>query len=41
MILGQIGVGSTDEDVLTDYPQLGREGVPHGLRYAVWLAKSA
>ena len=39
MIVGQIGVGRTIEEVLTDYPYLEPEDVPQALRYAAWLAE--
>ncbi len=34
MIVGQIGAGSSIEDVLRDYPYLEREDVLQALRYA-------
>jgi uncharacterized protein (DUF433 family) len=39
MIVGQIGVGHTIEQVLTDFPYLEREDVLQALRYAAWLAE--
>ena len=36
MIVGQIGAGRTIEDLLEDYPYLGREDVMQALRYAAW-----
>jgi transposase/uncharacterized protein (DUF433 family) len=39
MIVGQIGVGRTIENVLTDYPYLEREDVLQALRDAAWLAE--
>ena len=39
MIVGQIGVGRTIDDVLADYPYLEREDVLQALRYAAWLAE--
>jgi len=34
MIVGQIGIGRTIENVLADYPYLEREDVLQALRYA-------
>lgn len=39
MVVGQIGVGRTVEQVLSDYPYLGREDVLQALRYAAWRAE--
>ncbi len=36
MIVGQIGVGRTIEDLLEDYPYLEREDVMQALRCAAW-----
>ncbi|KJV06135.1 DUF433 domain-containing protein [Methylocucumis oryzae] len=39
MIVGQIGVGHSVEEVLADYPYLEREDIMQALRYAAWLAE--
>ncbi len=39
MIVGQIGVGHSIEEILADYPYLEREDVLQALRYAAWLAE--
>jgi len=39
MIVGQIGVGHTVEEVLADFPYLEREDVMQALRYAAWRAE--
>jgi uncharacterized protein (DUF433 family) len=39
MIVGQIGAGRTVDDVLSDYPYLGREDILEALRYAAWRAQ--
>ena len=39
MIVGQIGAGSSIEQVLADYPYLEREDVLQALRYAAWRAE--
>jgi len=39
MIVGQIGVGRTIEEILTDYSYLEREDILQALRYAAWLAE--
>lgn len=39
MIVGQIGAGQSIDDLLADYPYLGREDVLQALRYAAWLAE--
>lgn len=36
MIVGQIGVARTIEDVLADFPYLEREDILQALRYAAW-----
>lgn len=36
MIVGQIGVGRTVEEILADYPYLEREDILQALRYAAW-----
>jgi len=39
MIVGQIGVGHSVEDILADYPYLEREDIIQALRYATWRAE--
>ncbi len=39
MIVGQIGVGRSVDDLLEDYPYLEREDIFAALRYAAWLAQ--
>jgi len=39
MIVGQIGTGSTIDQLLADYPYLEREDVLEALRYAAWRAQ--
>lgn len=39
MIVGQIGVGHTIEQILADYPYLEREDIMQALRYAAWRAE--
>jgi uncharacterized protein (DUF433 family) len=39
MIVGQIGAGRTIDELLADYPYLGREDVLEALRYAAWRAQ--
>ena len=39
MIVGQIGVGQTIDDLLADYPYLEREDIMQALRYAAWRAE--
>ena len=36
MIVGQIGVGHSIEEILADYPYLEREDIMQALRYAAW-----
>jgi len=36
MIVGQIGSGTSIEELLADYPYLEREDVLQALRYAAW-----
>jgi uncharacterized protein (DUF433 family) len=38
MIVGQIGSGTTVDELLDAYPYLEREDVLQALRYAAWLA---
>lgn len=39
MIVGQIGVGRSIDDLLADYPYLEREDILQALRYAAWRAE--
>ena len=39
MVVGQIGVGHSFEEILTDYPYLEREDIMQALRYAAWRAE--
>jgi uncharacterized protein (DUF433 family) len=39
MIVTQIGLGRTIEDVLVDYPYLIRTDVLQALQYAAWLSE--
>ena len=39
MIVSQIGVGHTIEQLLADYPYLEREDIMQALRYAAWRAE--
>jgi uncharacterized protein (DUF433 family) len=36
MIVGQIGVGQTIDDILAAYPYLEREDILEAARYAAW-----
>ena len=36
MILGQIGAGRTNAEILADYPYLEAEDFSQALRYAAW-----
>jgi len=38
MIVGQIGSGTSVDELLAAYPYLEREDVLQALRYAAWLA---
>lgn len=38
MVVGQIGVGHSVDEVLADYPYLEREDIMQALRYAAWRA---
>jgi uncharacterized protein (DUF433 family) len=38
MIVGQLGSGTTVDELLDAYPYLEREDVMQALRYAAWLA---
>ena len=39
MIVGQIGSGSSVDEVLSDYPYLEREDILQALRYAAWRSQ--
>jgi uncharacterized protein (DUF433 family) len=39
MIVGQVGVGHTIDEILADYPYLEREDILQALRYAAWRAE--
>jgi uncharacterized protein (DUF433 family) len=39
MIVGQIGVGRSVNELLVDYPYLEREDIMQALRYAAWRAE--
>ena len=39
MIVGQVGAGRTVDEILLDYPYLGREDIMQALRYAAWRAE--
>jgi uncharacterized protein (DUF433 family) len=39
MVVGQIGVGHSVEEVLTDFPYLEREDILQALRYAAWRSE--
>lgn len=39
MIVGEIGAGTSIEDLLADYPYLEREDVLQALRFAAWRVK--
>ncbi len=39
MIVGQIGVGRSVDELLLDYSYLEREDILQALRYAAWLAE--
>lgn len=38
MVVSQIGIGHSVDDVLTDFPYLEREDIMQALRYAAWRA---
>ena len=38
MIVGQIGAGTTIDQILADYPYLDREDIMQAIRYAAWRA---
>jgi uncharacterized protein (DUF433 family) len=39
MVVGQIGVGHSIDEVLASYPYIEREVILQALRYAAWLAE--
>ena len=39
MIVGQIGIGHSVDEVLASYPYLEREDIMQALRYAAWRAE--
>jgi uncharacterized protein (DUF433 family) len=39
MVVGQIGVGHSIDEVLNDFPYLEREDIMQALRYAAWRAE--
>jgi uncharacterized protein (DUF433 family) len=39
MLVGQIGVGRSIDELRADYPYLEREDILHALRYAAWRAE--
>jgi uncharacterized protein (DUF433 family) len=39
MIVGQVGAGSSIDEILAEYPYLEREDVMQALRYAAWRAE--
>lgn len=41
MIVGQIGVGHSIDEILADYPYLEREDIMQALRYAAWRAEES
>ena len=41
MIVNQVGVGHSIEDILAEFPYLEREDVLQALRYAAWLAEES
>lgn len=38
MVVSQIGIGHSVDEVLTDFPYLEREDIMQALRYAAWRA---
>ena len=38
MVVSQIGIGHSVDEVLTDFPYLEREDILQALRYAAWRA---
>ena len=39
MIVSQIGVGHSMDEILSDYPYLEREDILQALRYAAWRSE--
>lgn len=39
MIVGQIGIGRSVDELVADYPYLERDDVLQALKYAAWLAE--
>ncbi len=39
MLVGQIGVGRTVDELLAEYPYLEREDILQALRYAAWRSE--
>lgn len=39
MIVGQIGMGRSVDDLLAEYPYLDREDILQALQYAAWLSE--
>jgi uncharacterized protein (DUF433 family) len=39
MILGQIGAGATEAELLAEYPYLQAEDIKQAIRYGAWLAQ--
>ena len=39
MILGQIGAGATEAELLAEYPYLETEDIKEAIRYGAWLAQ--
>ncbi len=39
MLVGQIGIGRTVDELLAEYPYLDREDILQALRYAAWRSE--
>lgn len=39
MVVGQIGMGHSVDELLADYPYLEREDIMQALRYAAWRSE--
>ena len=39
MVVGQIGVGHSVDEIIADYPYLEREDIFQAIRYAAWRAE--
>ncbi|MFZ1362006.1 MAG: DUF433 domain-containing protein [Candidatus Nanopelagicales bacterium] len=39
MIVGQIGVGASADEIIAEYPYLEEEDILQALQYAAWLAE--